>query len=327
MKLLSEGHPMANEELMRRFTNEYPRAAERLEQFYRTLSMTTVVRETDVEGIPPKRVRNEQYDVQGRLFRFIEDVQITNLNGVEAGDRYVTVANPSGSFQLKRGRGQEKYEVLNLPEYEAVVGETRLSYRPCRAPYSYFEYRIADFIREPEFRLIDVSDYRDEDRSLLKVDWEFDDPDLRQRGWFLFDPQKSWAFHGHRNYRWKATASEPGKSFNASTIRYEGSIGEFPWIRSFRQWIERHGISDPQVIVDKPVQIEEYEIVEIRPATLSPNEFELRAFGLPSVAEVRPASRSLWLFVLNGFVVALTGIVVFWRRRGLHGDRAKAPLR
>jgi len=305
-----------NRELIDVFLREYPAAAAKLEGFYSEVQMRVQVKEIREEGLPPYLVREQQYIRQGDLFRFINDIQQTDRSGESRGDRSVTVANPKFSFRLARRPDQKEYDVQEVASHASIVESLPLAYKPLFAPMSYFEYRIVDFIKEPEFFITNAIQENNRERKFVKIEWEYHPPEIHQRGYFLFDPSQFWALQEYRNLRWQGNTSEPTDSFSLvrGLVHYQGSFDGFPLIHSFRQWVEFHGAKSDKVVNDKPVQIKDYEVLEIKPGPVPEEEFQLSAFGLPNAGEIIPARRSRLLIILNIVLLAFLGTAFLFRQ-------------
>lgn len=296
---------------LRRFRDEYPAAFQKLDRVYSHLRIRFIARAIDVQGQEPKRISEMECAREGDLIRVVTHHRKNPQNAV---GKSVAVAHPEMSFRLRRQTADHDYEIRGVEAYEELKEGIRLDCRPLFAPTSYFEEPLDQFLASADVRIVDARE--DSERpGHVRIDWEmFSETRVKQQGWFLFNADQSWALREYWNRRDMSADSDEVGSFVHGVIEYDGSFEGCPLVKSCRQWVVFHGERYTKVKRDIPVQIEEFDVVEVRVEPSPVTDFTLAAFGLPNPGEVRPAN-TFWIWVINVIAMALMAGMILLRRR------------
>ncbi len=302
----------------------YESAVERLRSAYDGLTMTVRVTHYRAAGQEPARQAIEEYSRAGDRIRIVRDIKISDRQSVAAGDRQVRVASPDASFAIRKDEGHPAYTTERIVEFDDSEFSMRLKAKPLYAPFSFLEFTIPRFIKEPSFKLLDVAETKDTETGdpLVKILWECPFDDIRQTGWFALLPEQSWAL---REY-WiqNETAGEPGRALIRCRVDYDGAVRGAPLVSHVRFWQEFHDFASlpANVPVGIPVNIEEYEVLSSSPQGLPKEQFTLEAFGIPNPG----SAGSRWvrtILLVNLALVLIGAAVLLWRmsQRSARGER------
>ena len=223
----------------------------------------------------------------------------------------------AGSFMMSRTRESDAWRVNsvgNPAEVNAVLDRTiRASFF---SPFRIQKIRILDLIKDPSFTFRKITESKEDDQTLLRIDFLVNHHDKRmfpfRNGWFMVSPGQGWLL---RRFE-LATPDYPRDGDCEISYAPVQSPQEIPFPTSVR-------LRDPWSVTtwtfDKVVHEE-----------VPAGEFSLTAFGLPDIAkpiaEQTPGRSSRWYFIAAGIGLAAAVCFRFFAIRSASKARTAAAV-
>jgi hypothetical protein len=257
-------------DLKAKFLANYKPAVEKLESFYGA----SIIRFTRVNGS-----ETTEWIFKGAKPHFRLD---------NADSTRVSVVSPVRSFRLARESPSDPFAISEAgADYESALDEWRATVRVPWAPFSRGEYTVVSILQLPQCQIQKLEDVEVDNRKLVKLHCKFQ---VAQRvGWFLFDPDNCWALMGFESWPEGAPAF-----YTRERLEYGGKSGDVPLLTKAAYYNQVH-----------PKPYLSFEVTEIQPAAVSPDEFDLAKLLHARVGKNEEPSRGNWLFGL------ILGLILF----------------
>jgi hypothetical protein len=275
-----------------------------------------------VTNLPTKRQRiNRLLLMQdGPNYKVID----TDESGPDKSNQDIRVASPERSFVLRRdpqGISVKKVSRLN-EEYDTYQQNVTDVSAVVRAPYSYFEMPIADYLSKKEATIESVKEEVVSGQPLLRVrfhvlPWteQLRQEGLKQtEGWFLFDPQAHWALYG---FEIKDIMQDSQPPFGQrESLEYGQPANGIPVLKRVKmEKFNKDGVFD----------LAEGDVKSVRFGPTDAEEFTLKGSGFLGEPGNMPRS---WQWLLSGALVVSLVVLLcvgFWIMRRKHSKTKRRP--
>jgi hypothetical protein len=303
----------ADEATLRRFQQEYPAAARRLQDFYVSCRMGATEERTTKLGQPLNS--RAEYARNGEHFREI----VTCLESpvaTQVGYSNAILNGLEGAFFLKRFPRTDTYildEVLSRAEALRILRDGMM---PAFAPFSILGKPLTELMQESQFAITSAEIKNTDQGSQVRIGWKRSfihpkDGKLVNYGWIDLLPSDGWAI---REYE-LAVGTDQIPFVHSSRVRvdYGKKIDAIPIVVGVSYWRERgmeRTRSDEKRFVD----------ISFSKETVPDDEFTLASFGVK-----QENSRPRFWPLIVAIAVVVIGISAFFRRRFIR-SRGTRPV-
>ena len=308
--LCSNGMTLAQHDLVaiRAFRKQYSAALEEIETHYSQIRCSADTR--TISQDQPSRA-HFTYAANGKSFRMV-------ISNPQASDKVPTgtafVRTPDDVvFHLSQFPDSKEWIVERGGLPDSVLFSLRMETFPAFCPYYIGPWRIAELLKNPDFRLISVTNSVDALGKKVHVEWEClfkerrgeQDITTRGAGWFEVRPEMKWVMTA---YELGYNPGEAGFFCYRATVEYSSSSAGVPSVTAAEYWREL----GPARVRDN---IHVFSSVEMKHIVLPMSDFTLNSFGIGGVP-----MRRYWLVrsVLVLAVLLVSGVVFHflgeWRR-------------
>ena len=254
----------------------------------------------------------------------VNDAEQTSTSGEETETIHaetVRCYNRRYSFELKRDTGKKEFSIVSFDENKsadqstAVRGMVQWLSVYLDAPCSLYVNRMSEFLANERFSISGVSEVRNKDKKMLKVEFEVKAaPKLAGFvGWFIVSPEESWVLHSYE-ILYKTN------DYIRGTIDYDGSEGGVP--RPMKVVHTKGKVGEAM-----PVQTTSFDFDEFHFGEVPEFDFTLAAFGLPELSESRRAGRGVapaaWMAIAAFSMLAIAVGLKVLLSRGRRAEPAK----
>jgi hypothetical protein len=293
------------------FLQRYREGVKALADAYRQVQIDAVY---TISNVPTKAQRSTRRVLMqdGENYKVVTTYQ----TGLDKGTQDIYVANPERSFVLGRDDGGSFIRSLSRrnQQYNDFQDDVISRSHLVRAPYSYFEMPIIDYLCKKEATIDEVKSETASGRRQVRVlfhvlPWSDQMREGRLKhteGWFLLDPEAHWASLG---FKTKDVMSDGDASFSSrETITYGKPEDGIPIVSHAKiEHSNKSGVYD----------IVEAEVKSVRFTPTDSTEFTLKGCGfLDEIDDADPFLPRIFFWSLALAFVALVGVLVFrWRFR------------
>ncbi len=293
---------------IREFRERYLPALEEIEAHYSQITCSAGM--GAVTKDQPSRA-HFTYAANGKYFRMV-------ISNPQASDKVPTgtafVRTPDDVvFHLSQFPDSKEWIVERGGLPDSVLFSLRMETFPAFCPYYIGPWRIAELLKNPDFRLISVINSVDTLGKKVRVEWEClfkerrgeQELTTRGAGWFEVRPEMKWVMTA---YELGYNPGEAGFFCYRATVEYSSSSAGVPSVTAAEYWREL----GPARVRDN---IHVFSSVEMKHIVLPMSDFTLNSFGIGGVP-----MRRYWLVrsVLVLAVLLVSGVVFHflgeWRR-------------